>query len=290
MESPGSLFRKALAAEKPLQIIGVINAYIALMARYSGFRALYLSGAGIANSALGLPDLGMTTLDNVAEEVRRITGAVDTPLLVDIDTGWGNSCTIARSVKVIEAAGAAALHIEDQPFAKRCGHRTGKSVVSSEVMVDRIKAAADARVDSQFVIMARTDALAIEGLRKTIERAEAYIAAGADMIFLEAATELTAYAALRQRINVPLLANLTEFGQTPLFTLKELAEVGVDMALYPLSVNRAMNLSALKVLEVIRADGTQKHLLESMQTREELYGFLNYEHFEKLLEGKICHS
>ncbi len=284
MRNPGSLFRKALAEERPLQIVGVINAYVALMARYAGFKALYLSGAGVANSAFGLPDLGMTSLDNVAEEVRRITSIVETPLLVDIDTGWGNSCMITRSVKVIEASGAAAVHIEDQPFTKRCGHRAGKSVVDKEVMVDRIKAAVDGRNNSHFVIMARTDALAVEGLEKTIQRAEAYVAAGADMIFLEAVTDLSQYAAFREKIHVPLLANLTEFGQTPLFTLEELSEVGIDIALYPLSVNRAMNLAALKVLETIRSDGTQKDVLESMQTREELYGFLNYNHFEKLLD------
>ncbi len=290
MKSRGSIFRKALIEEKPLQIIGVINAYIALMAKYSGFKALYLSGAGVANSAFGIPDLGMTSLDNVAEEVRRITGVVETPLLVDIDTGWGNSCTIARSIKVIEAAGAAAVHIEDQPFAKKCGHLKGKSVVCSTIMVDRIKAAVDARIDSQFVIMARTDALGVEGVDKTLERVEAYVVAGADMIFLEAVTELATYTTFRKKIHVPLLANITEFGQTPLFTIEELATVGIDMALYPLSANRAMNLAALKVLETIRSEGTQKHLLESMQTREELYGFLNYEHFEKLLEEKECHQ
>ncbi len=286
MKSRGSVFRKALAEEKPLQIVGVVNAYIALMAKHSGYKALYLSGAGVANSALGLPDLGMTSLDNVAEEVRRITGATDIPLLVDIDTGWGNSCTIARSIKVIEASGAASVHIEDQPFVKRCGHRQGKSVVCTDVMTDRIKAAVDAKIDSQFVIMARTDALAVEGLDKTLERVEAYVAAGADMIFLEAVTELSIYCTFRKRIHVPLLANITEFGQTPLFTIEELATAGIDMALYPLSANRAMNLAALKVLETIRSEGTQKHLLESMQTREELYGFLNYEYFEKLLEEK----
>ncbi|MBA3239281.1 MAG: methylisocitrate lyase [Parachlamydiaceae bacterium] len=287
-ESKGKQFRESVLTEQPLQIVGVINAYVAMMAAHSGFKALYLSGAGIANSAFGLPDLGMTTLDNVAEEVRRITSAVLTPLLVDIDTGWGSSLMIARSIKTIEFAGAAAVHIEDQPFIKRCGHRLGKKVVPKEVMVDRIKAALDARTDPNFVIMARTDAYAIEGHEKTLERAIAYAEAGADMLFLEAFTELKQYADFRQHLQVPILANLTEFGQTPLFTLQELASAKIDMALYPLSANRAMNLAALKTLQTIRNHGTQKSLLESMQTREELYGFLNYESFEEQLEEEIC--
>ena len=288
-ESKGRRFRESVEVEKPLQIVGVINAYVAMMAEHTGFKALYLSGAGVANSAYGLPDLGMTTLDNVAEEVRRITSAVETPLLVDIDTGWGSSLMIARTIKTMEAAGAAAVHIEDQPFIKRCGHRLGKKVVPTEIMVDRIKAALDARRDPNFVIMARTDAYAIEGHEKTLERAIAYAEAGADMLFLEAFTELKHYAEFRQNLEVPILANLTEFGQTPLFTIQELASAKVDMALYPLSANRAMNLAALRTLQTIRKEGSQKPLLESMQTREELYGFLNYESFEEQLEEEICH-
>lgn len=288
MKSKGYHFRTALSAEKPLQITGVINAYVAIMATHIGFKALYLSGAGIANSAFGLPDLELTTLDNVAEEVRRISGAVDTPLLVDIDTGWGNNLMVARTIKTMEAAGAAAVHIEDQPFGKRCGHRQGKKVISIEQMTDRIKAATDARRDPHFVIMARTDAFGSEGLKKTIARAQAYVEAGADMIFLEALNEISQYAEVRKHITVPLLANITEFGVTPLFTLNEIAEAGIDMALYPLSANRAMNLAALKTLQTIRTEGTQRSLLDAMQTREELYGFLNYEHFEKLMEETPC--
>lgn len=287
-ESKGRLFRESVETEKPLQIVGVINAYVAMMAEHTGFKALYLSGAGVANSAYGLPDLGMTTLDNVTEEVRRITSVVETPLLVDIDTGWGSSLMIARAIKAMEAAGAAAVHIEDQPFIKRCGHRLGKKVVSTKVMVDRIKAALDARSDPNFVIMARTDAYAVEGHEKTLERAMAYAEAGADMLFLEAFTQLNHYAEFRQKLKIPILANLTEFGQTPLFTLQELASAKIDMALYPLSANRAMNLAALKTLQTIRNEGSQKSLLESMQTREELYGFLNYESFEEQLEEELC--
>lgn len=287
MRSKGYNFRTALSAEKPLQIAGVMNAYVAIMATDIGFKALYLSGAGVANSAFGLPDLEMTTLDSVAEEVRRITAAVDTPLLVDIDTGWGNTLLLARTIKMMEAAGAAAVHLEDQPFGKRCGHRQGKKVVSIEKMTDRIKAAADARKDAHFVIMARTDAFAAEGLKKTIDRALAYVEAGADMIFLEALTDLSHYAECHRHIKVPLLANITEFGLTPLFTLEELAAAGIDMALYPLSANRAMNLAALKTLQTIRTEGTQRSLLSSMQTREELYGFLNYAHYEQLLEEML---
>lgn len=288
MKSKGYNFRTALSNEKPLQIAGVINAYVAMMATNIGFKALYLSGAGIANSALGLPDLELTTLDTVAEEVRRITAAVDTPLLVDIDTGWGNNLMVARAIKIMEASGAAAVHLEDQPFGKRCGHRQGKKIISIEQMTDRLKAAVDARSDPHFVIMARTDAFGAEGLNATIARAQAYIEAGADMIFLEALTELSQYTECRKHLTVPLLANLTEFGMTPLFTRTELAKVGIDMALYPLSANRAMNLAALKTLQTIRSEGTQKSLLDAMQTREELYGFLNYEYFEQLLEETSC--
>lgn len=284
MESQGLKFRNALASENPLQVIGVMNALIAIMAAKANFNALYLSGAGIANSNFGLPDLGLTSLDNVAEEVRRISGAVNIPLLVDIDTGWGNSLMVARSIKTLEAAGAAAVHLEDQPFEKRCGHRKGKKLVSQKIMVERLKAAVDARKDTNFVIMARTDAFGVESLERTIERSLAYIEAGADMIFLEALTKLEHYEECRKHLKVPLLANMTEFGQTPLYTVRELAGVGIDMILYPLSVNRAMNLAALKVLQTIRKEGTQVSLLENMQTREELYGFLNYDFYEKKLE------
>ena len=282
MPSRGAKFRRALASESPLQIVGVINAYVAMMAAHSGYKALYLSGAGVANSSYGLPDLGMTTLDNVLEDVRRITAAVDIPLLVDIDTGWGNHLMIERTIKSMIQAGAAAVHLEDQPFEKRCGHRKGKTVVPKENMVERIQAAVSARgSDSNLVIIARTDAYAIEGLQGIIERAMAYIDAGAEMIFPEAVPTLAVYEELKKALKVPILANITEFGLTPLFSTKELSSVGVDMALYPLSANRAMNLAALHVLEEIRQQGTQIHLLETMQTREELYGFLDYEKYEE---------
>lgn len=280
MLSQGQKFRAALALEKPLQIVGVLNAYVALMATHVGFKSLYLSGAGVANSAYGLPDLGVTTLNDVLHEARRIVEATTTPLLVDIDTGWGSTLMIARTIREMERSGVAAVHMEDQAFVKRCGHRKGKKLVSPDEMVERIKAAVDARTDPEFVIMARTDGLGVEGLNKTIERALMYVAAGADMLFLEAATSLEDYAALKQAVQAPLLANITEFGQSPLWSTQELANCGVDMALYPLSANRAMNLAALRIFEGIRQEGTQKHLLELMQTREELYGFLNYEYYE----------
>lgn len=291
MKSQGSKFRKAVLEEKPLQIIGVINPYVAIMAEHTGYQAIYLSGAGVANASHGLADLGLTTLSEVLDDVRRITEACSLPLLVDADTGWGSSLMAARTVKMMISAKAAAMHIEDQPHTKRCGHRMGKSLISKEEMVERIKACVDAKTDPDFVIMARTDAVAVEGLDKAIERAIAYVEAGADMIFPEALTELSQYLLFRQNLNIPILANLTEFGKTPLFTLDELRASGIDMALYPLSVNRAMNLAALKVLEEIRCKGTQLHLLEMMQTREELYGFLNYEASEKLsdLEVDKCH-
>lgn len=282
MLGPGNQFRKALSLERPLQIVGAINAYVAMMAVRNGFKALYLSGAGVANASYGLPDLGMTTLDNVLEDVRRITTAVDVPLLVDIDTGWGSCLMIERTIKLMIKAGAAAVHIEDQPFTKRCGHLQGKKVIPISEMVERIQAAVESRGSSHhLVIMARTDAYAIEGLNKTIERALAYIEAGAEMIFPEALGSLSDYAAFKNEIKAPILANLTEFGQTPLLTVAELASAGVEMALYPLTANRAMNLAALRTLEEIRQRGTQAHLLESMQTREELYGFLNYEKYEQ---------
>jgi methylisocitrate lyase len=280
MESPGSKFRQALLEESPLQIAGTVNAYVALMAKRCGFKAIYLSGAGIANSSYGLPDLALTTLDNVLEDVRRLTAAVDIPLLVDIDTGWGGALMVQRTIQLMEKNGAAAVHLEDQIATKRCGHRPGKQLISQEAMVDKIKAAVDAKRDPSFVIMARTDALAVEGWEKMVERLHAYVDAGADMLFPEALTNLQQFKQLRQLADTPLLANVTEFGQTPLFTRQELADAGVDMALYPLSANRAMNLAALKVLETIKQTGTQKPMLEAMQTREELYGFLEYEQYE----------
>lgn len=281
MEHPGRRFRQAISVEHPLQVVGVINAYIALMAKHCGYRALYLSGAGVANSSYGLPDLAVTTLDDVLEDVHRITGAVDLPLLVDVDTGWGNNLMVARTIKSMIRAGAAAVHIEDQAHInKRCGHRPGKQVVSKEEMVDKIKAAVDARTDPSFVIMARTDALAVEGWGCMLERAKAYIEAGADMLFAEAFGELAQYTQVRTAINAPILANITEFGMTPLFTSQELGDAGVDIALYPLSANRAMNLAAAKVLQTIRDEGSQRSVLEIMQTREELYGFLRYEEQE----------
>ncbi len=285
--TPGHQFRKSLHVEKPLQIVGVINAYAALMAQNVGFKSIYLSGAGVANSSYGLPDLGITTLDNVLEDAKRITAAVDLPLLVDIDTGWGNAFMIERTIKSMIKAGIAAVHLEDQFFLKRCGHRSGKTVVSKKEMCDRLKAAVDARTDKEFVIMARTDAFAIEGLDKTIERALAYKEAGADMLFAEAIDSLDHYKAIKSAIGIPILANITEFGLTPLFTIQELADVGVDMALYPLSANRAMNFAALEVFKEIKHRGTQKGVLKKMQTREELYNFLHYDVYEKKADHLI---
>jgi len=276
MDSPGLQFRQALIEESPLQILGVINAYVAMMAKAARFKALYLSGAGIANSAYGLPDLALTTLDNVCQELDRLTDQVDLPILVDIDTGWGNSLMIARTIKRMIKLGAAAVHLEDQVTEKRCGHRPGKNLVSTETMVDRIKAAVDAKTDPYFVIMARTDAIAVEGIEKALERSIAYVEAGAEMLFVEAAASLDDYRAFKQVCGVPILANLTEFGNTPLFTLSELAQAEVGMALYPLSLNRAMNAAALRVMQDIKSKGTQKASIPQMQTREELYLFLNY--------------
>jgi methylisocitrate lyase len=275
---------QALATECPLQIVGTINAFTALIAKQSGFRAIYLSGAGVANASYGLPDLGMTNLNDVLEDVRRITGVVELPLLVDIDTGWGNAFNIARTIREMIQAGAAAVHIEDQVIAKRCGHRPNKQIVETAEMVDRIKAAVDARTDPTFAIMARTDALAIEGLSATIERVHSYIAAGADMIFFEGARELTEYTALTNSCKVPVLANMTEFGVTPLFTKEELAKAGVSIILYPLSAFRAMNSAAKLVYQTIRQEGSQKNILNKMQTREELYEILNYHAYEKKLD------
>lgn len=267
----------------PLQMVGVINAYCALLAKEAGFKALYLSGAGVANASFGLPDLGMTTFTEVAEEIRRITFRVDLPLLVDGDTGWGSSLTIQRMIKEFIQAGAAAVHLEDQTFPKRCGHREGKQVVSTSEMCDRIKAAVDARFDSNFSIMARTDALASEGLQSAVDRAAAYVEAGADMIFAEAVSELNQYQAFVKKVSVPVLANLTEFGRTPLFTLEELSSVGIKMALYPLSAFRVMSHAALALYKTLKEQGTQKNLISHMQTREELYSVLNYYDYEEKL-------
>lgn len=282
--SAGERFRAALEAEKPLQVAGAINAYTARLAQAVGFRALYLSGGGVAANSLGIPDLGISTMEDVLTDVRRITDASDLPLLVDIDTGWGSAFNIARTIRQTIKAGAAAVHIEDQVGAKRCGHRPGKELVSTEEMCDRIKAAADARTDAAFVIMARTDALANEGLEAAIARAQAYVAAGADMIFAEAVTELPMYTRFRSAIGVPILANITEFGQTPLWTRDELAAAGVDIILYCCAAYRAMNAAALKVYETIRAQGTQESVVPLMQTRADLYKYLDYHAYERKLD------
>ena len=284
--SPGAKFRAALAAEAPLQVPGTICAYHAILAEKTGYKAIYLSGGGVAAGSLGVPDLGITTLDDVLTDVLRITNASTLPLLVDVDTGFGASAfNIARTVRSLVKAGAAALHIEDQVGAKRCGHRPGKELVSQTEMVDRIKAAVDARPDPAFVIMARTDALAVEGLQAAIDRACACVEAGADMIFPEAITELAMYRRFVDAVRVPVLANITEFGQTPLFTLPELEDAGVALALYPLSAFRAMNSAALNVYRTLRRDGTQKAALDTMQTRAELYEFLGYHAYEAKLDA-----
>jgi methylisocitrate lyase len=284
LSSRGVVFRQSLTLEKPLQVVGVLNAYTALLAKEAGFKAIYLSGGGVAASSLGVPDLGITTLDDVLIDVRRITDACDLPLLVDVDTGFGSAFNIARTVKSLIKSEAAAMHLEDQVQAKRCGHRPGKALVSKDEMCDRIKAAVDARTDPEFVIMARTDALASEGLEATIERAQAYILAGADMIFAEAVTELNQYQAFVDALHVPVLANMTEFGQTPLFTREQLASVGIGLALYPLSAFRAMSAAALRVFQTIRDQGTQESMLSHMQTRDELYQILNYYAYEEKLD------
>lgn len=281
----GARFRAALKTEKPLQIIGAINAYHAMLATQTGFKALYLSGGGVAAGSLGLPDLGISTLEDVLIDVRRITDAVDTPLLVDIDTGWGGAFNIARSVKSIAKAGAAAVHIEDQVSAKRCGHRPNKAIVSLEEMVDRVKAAVDAKPYDDFVIMARTDALAVEGLQSAIDRACACVEAGADMIFPEAMTELGMYKQFAAAVKVPVLANITEFGSTPLFTVDELRGADVSMVLYPLSAFRAMNQAALTVYQAMRKDGTQQNVIGLMQSRADLYEHLGYHAFEQKLDA-----
>ena len=284
LTSAGARFRAALAAEKPLQIIGAINAYHAKLAEQVGYKAIYLSGGGVAAGSLGLPDLGISTMDDVMTDVRRITDATDVPLLVDIDTGFGGAFNIARTVKSMIKMGAAAVHIEDQVQAKRCGHRPNKAVVSQQEMVDRVKAAVDAKTDPNFVIMARTDALAVEGLQSAIDRACACVEAGADMIFPEAMTELSMYKQFAKAVKVPVLANITEFGSTPLFTVEELASADVGMVLYPLSAFRAMNQAALKVYEAVRKEGTQKNVVPLMQSRMELYDYLGYHAFEQKLD------
>ncbi len=285
MSLAGSRLQHALAIEKPLQLVGTINAYTALLAQHVGFNALYLSGAGVANASYGFPDLGITNLTDVLEDTRRITNTVDLPLLVDADTGWGTAFNIARTVKEMTKAGAAGIHIEDQVQAKRCGHRPGKALVELTEMVDRIKTAVDAKTDATFVIMARTDALATEGLNSTLDRIHQYIEAGADMIFFEGVHALSQYEALTKISDIPVLANITEFGVTPLFTKEELAKAGVSLVLYPLSAFRAMSATALNVYKTIRKQGTQKNLLDKMQTREELYEILNYHSYEKKLDA-----
>ncbi len=283
--SPGRRFRIAVREEKPLQVAGAINAYTARLAEATGFKALYLSGGGVAANSLGAPDLGISTMDDVLTDVRRVTDACELPLLVDIDTGWGGAFNIARTIRSMIKAGAGAVHIEDQVGAKRCGHRPGKELVATGEMVDRIKAAVDARTDEQFVVMARTDALASEGLAAAIERTQAYVAAGAEMIFAEAVTELAMYTEFRKAAGVPILANITEFGQTPLFTREELKGAGVDIILYCCAAYRAMNAAALKVYEAIRAEGTQKSVVPMMQTRAELYKYLDYHAYEAKLDA-----
>ncbi|MFI2810060.1 MULTISPECIES: methylisocitrate lyase [Microbulbifer] len=282
--SAGARFRRALAENNPLQVVGTINAYSAIMAERIGHKAIYLSGGGVANASYGLPDLGMTSLDNVLEDVRRITAASELPLLVDIDTGWGGAFNIARTIKEMIRAGAGAVHIEDQVAQKRCGHRPNKEIVSKEEMVDRIKAAVDARTDDDFFIMARTDSFAQEGLDAAIERAQACIEAGADGIFAEAVTELEHYRAFKDALNVPILANITEFGKTRLYNKAELAESGADMVLYPLSAFRAMNKAAENVYTSILENGDQQAVVDTMQTRAELYDYLNYHDFEQKLD------
>ena len=282
--SPGAQLRAALQQEHPLQMVGAINAYAARMAQASGFRALYLSGGGVAANSLGLPDLGISTMEDVLIDIRRITDACALPLLVDADTGWGGAFNIARTVRSFIKAGAAGLHLEDQVQAKRCGHRPGKQLVPLQEMLDRIKAAVDARTDPAFVLMARTDALASEGLERAIERAVACVAAGADMIFPEAVSDLAHYRRFKQAVGVPVLANITEFGRTPMFHRDELGAAGVDIVLYCCSAYRAMNAAALATYEAIRREGTQRGMLGQMQTRDQLYHYLDYEGFENSLD------
>ena len=282
--TPGQKLRQAVADNHPLQVVGAVTAYCAILAQKSGHKALYLSGGGVAASSLGIPDLGITTLHDVCEDTRRITAASDLPLLVDVDTGWGGAFNIARATREVAQAGAAGFHIEDQVMQKRCGHRPNKAIVSQQEMVDRVKAAVDARTDSSFVIMARTDALAVEGMQSAIDRAHACVEAGADMIFPEAMTKLEQYAEFTKTVKVPVLANITEFGATPLFTTEELNGVGVKLVLYPLSAYRAMSKAALNVYQHILADGTQQNVVPAMQTRMELYDQLGYHAYEQQLD------
>jgi methylisocitrate lyase len=282
--SAGARLRAAVEAERPLQVAGTINAYSALLAERAGFKAIYVSGAGVANASFGLPDLGMTSLNDVCEDVRRITSACDLPLLVDADTGWGGAFNIAKTCADLIKSGAAGMHLEDQVQAKRCGHRPGKALVPAEEMCDRIKAAVDGRTDPSFVVMARTDAHAVEGQEAALERAQAYLEAGADMIFAEALTSLDEYKQFTSVVAVPVLANLTEFGKTPFFTTAELGTVGVRLVLYPLSAFRAMSKAALAVYEAVRKDGTQKNVVDRMQTRTELYEVLGYNEYERKLD------
>jgi methylisocitrate lyase len=282
--SAGARLRVAVHQERPLQVVGTINAYTALLAERAGFRAIYLSGAGVANASFGLPDLGITMLNDVCEDARRIAGATDLPLLVDADTGWGAAFNISRTAHDLIRSGAAGMHLEDQVQAKRCGHRPGKALVSCDEMVDRIKAAVDGRYDPQFVIMARTDAHAVEGQQAALDRAHAYVEAGADMIFAEALTTLDEYQEFTRSVRVPVLANITEFGKTPLFTVSQLGEAGVSLVLYPLSAFRAMSSAALEVYTALRQDGTQRAVVDRMQTRAELYDVLGYHDYEKKLD------
>ena len=285
MISPGAKFRQALKDEKPLQIVGAINAYTARMAQATGYKALYISGGGVAANSLGMPDLGISTMEDVLTDLRRITDVTTLPVMVDIDTGWGGAFNIARTIRSFQKAGAAAVHMEDQVGTKRCGHRPGKEVVTLEEMVDRVKAAVDARTDPEFVIMARTDALAVEGINAAIDRACAYVEAGADMIFPEAITALPMYQQFKDAVKVPILANITEFGHTPLFTTAELASVNVDMVLYCCGAYRAMNKAALNFYQMLRAEGTQKNVVPAMQTRAELYEYLGYHAYEQKLDA-----
>ncbi len=288
--SAGRRFRAAMMDEKPLKVVGAITAYTARMAEATGFKALYLSGGGVAANSLGMPDLGISTMEDVLIDARRIVNATTLPLLVDIDTGWGGAFNIARTIRSMEQAGVAAVHMEDQVGTKRCGHRPGKEIVSREEMVDRIKAAVDARVDRDFVIMARTDALAGEGLQAALERCAAYVEAGADMIFPEAVTDLAVYPGFKASVRVPILANITEFGHTPLYTCEQLGSAGVDIVLFCCSAYRAMNAAALKVYRAIHADGTQQGVLDTMQTRAELYDFLGYHEYEQTLDRLFAKS
>ena len=289
-QSAGAMFRAALAAETPLQVMGAITAYAGLMAKRTGYKALYLSGGGVAANSLGVPDLGISTMEDVLTDARRIVDATGMPLLVDIDTGWGGAFNIGRTVRNFERIGVAAVHMEDQVGQKRCGHRPGKEVVSTQEMVDRIKSAVDARTDRDFVIMARTDAAAVEGLDSAIERAVAYVEAGADMVFPEAMTSLDDYRKVKAAVKVPILANLTEFGSTPFYTTDELREAGVDIALYCCGAYRAMNKAALHFYETVRRDGTQKHIIDTLQTRAELYDFLGYHAYEDKLDALFAQN